>query len=186
MKKGLRIGISLIAISIALLVTLTNCSKSSDSNNANAPTVYTVGQSYGGGIIFYVNGTGQHGLIDCGSDYGGGSWGCDSISISGTDTAVGTGASNTAKILSSCPNNSTASRCHSLTINGYNDWFLPSIGELNLMYHLRTVIQHDFGYTSYWSSSEINSLMVWVLDDRGKFVEGHKAAELRYRPIRAF
>ena len=46
---------------------------------------YIIGQSYGGGIIFYIDGTGQHGLISATTDQSTGApWGC-------SGTLIGTG-----------------------------------------------------------------------------------------------
>ena len=42
-----------------LLITV-SCNK---NNSSDTPVTYTIGQSYGGGKIFYIDGTGKHGLI---------------------------------------------------------------------------------------------------------------------------
>ena len=45
--------------------------------------LFFIGQNYGGGIIFYIDGTGQHGLIAAPSDQSAGvEWGCYPIEIS--------------------------------------------------------------------------------------------------------
>jgi hypothetical protein len=44
--------------------------------------------------------------------------------------------------------------CADLNFNGFNDWFLPSQGELNLIYHsLKQKGIGDFSDDYYWSSS---------------------------------
>jgi hypothetical protein len=44
-----------------------------------------------------------------------------------------------------------------LSFDGYDDWFLPSKDELDLMYkNLKQKGLGDFGGSSYWSSSQSN------------------------------
>ena len=115
---------------------------------------YCIGQSYGGGIIYYIDGTGQHGLIAATSDIGSAQWGCLGTSVNYTGNAIGTGKTNTTKIVNGCPEAGNAARiCDELVLNGYSDWFLPSKDELNQMYLQKSVIG---GFTSsyYWTSSE--------------------------------
>jgi hypothetical protein len=55
--------------------------------------------------------------------------------------------------------NRAACLCHFLSCGGYNDWFLPSKDELNLMYtnlHCQTPPVGGFTGGYYWSSSENN------------------------------
>jgi hypothetical protein len=120
-----------------------------------------IGVAYGGGIIFYLDGTGQHGLISATTDqYVTDGWGCEGITI-GTSTAIGTGQANTTLIVNGCSTPGIAARiCDDLVLNGYSDWFLPSKAELNLMYLQKTVIG-GFNY-SYWSSSESGANDAWV------------------------
>jgi hypothetical protein len=96
------------------------------------PTPY-VGQSYAGGIVFYVDGTGQHGMVTAPANQGSYTWGCVNTNIA-TSAAFGAGATNTATLVASCGEANTAAKvADGLVLNGYDDWFLPSVGELNLM-----------------------------------------------------
>ena len=92
-----------------------------------------IGKHYAGGIIFYLDATGNHGIV-CSEDYNGyAPWGCRGTQIF-TSTAVGSGAQNTAAIVASCSEENTAAKiCNDLEINSYTDWYLPSIDELGLM-----------------------------------------------------
>ena len=121
-------------------------------------------------------------------------WGCYEVSISGADgTAVGTGEQNTLDIEAGCTTAGTAADvCANLTIIygmfGYDDWFLPSIYELNLMYeNLKVAGVGGFADAYYWSSSEIDALNAWnQYFDIGYQFYGYKNSKLRIRAVRAF
>jgi hypothetical protein len=130
-----------------------------------------IGDFRDGGVVFYVDATGQHGLVCAVSDQGFAQWGCYVTTISGADgTAIGTGAQNTLDIINGCSYTGTAARiCADLTLNGYNDWFLPSKDELNAMYQNKAIIETTaianggtaFIVDFYWSSSESNFDKAW-------------------------
>jgi uncharacterized protein (TIGR02145 family) len=121
--------------------------------------VFSIGQHYGGGIIFYIDSTGEHGLISAASDQSNGvTWGCDTTLIGGTSTGIGTGRANTTAIVNGCSQPGIAARiCDDLVLNGYSDWFLPSLDELNQMYLQKSVIGGFNTIGDYWSSSEWHS-----------------------------
>ena len=154
--------------------------------------VFSIGQSYGGGIIFYIDGTGQHGLISANNDQSDQCvWGCSGTYIGNTSTAIGTGQSNTAFIITGCwQNPGIAARiCDDLVLNGYNDWFLPALDELNQMYLQKTVIG-GFTLNWYWSSSEYDAFGAWMkrFDDGSLGASYNKDGYYicRVRAIRAF
>ena len=123
---------------------------------------HSIGQSYGGGIIFYIDGTGQHGLIAAPGDQSSGvQWYNGSYTtISATGTAVGTGQTNTNAIVTNQgPGVYAAQICNELVLGGYSDWFLPSNDELNLMFlNLKGAGVGDFTTLPfYWTSSEADS-----------------------------
>ena len=80
-----------------------------------------------------------------------------------TAIAIGTGMSNTQKIVGIQGEGSYAAKlCSDLTQGGYSDWFLPSKDELNLMYenlHLKGI--GSFEPDWYWSSSEGGAVLAW-------------------------
>jgi len=149
---------------------------------------FAVGQTYGGGIIFYLDGTGLHGLISATSDQSTSAiWGCYGTSIAGTSTAIGTGQANTTAIINGCSTAGIAARiCSDLDLNGYSDWFLPSKDELNQMYLKKTVIG-GFAIVYYWSSSQYDNGYSWCQ----YLLNGFQAHDPKYstyyaRAVRAF
>lgn len=150
---------------------------------------YEPGEFINGGYVFFIDETGEHGLVCAPSDLQLASvWGnCSPGGAAGK--ATGTGKANTEDIISGCPETSTAaSLCHDLELDGYNDWFLPSVNELQLMYrNLHEKGLGGFKETYYWSSTQ-DKFGAWVVS----FYYGNKSNQARdrqgvlIRPVRAF
>jgi hypothetical protein len=127
---------------------------------------FAIGENYQGGVIAYIDHTGEHGLIAAKQDQDiclGWSFVGNTPITGATGTAIGTGKSNTTKIVQAQGNSSYAAKlCDDLVLNGYSDWFLPSKDELNLLYINRDVIG---GFTNsnvrYWSSTEHDKDRAW-------------------------
>jgi len=149
-----------------------------------------------GGLIFYVKEGGYSDgwmyLEAAPSDQSTGvSWGCEGTEILGADgTAVGTGEQNTIDIEAGCVTAGTAADiCANLSLGGYDDWFLPSKDELNLMYtNLLAEGVGGFVFLAlYWSSSEYDADLAWAQF----FYNSYQSDELkddthRVRAVRAF
>jgi uncharacterized protein (TIGR02145 family) len=147
---------------------------------------FIAGQYYQGGIIFYVDPSGLHGLIAATSNQGAPSWGVGSVP--GTSTAIGTGQANTTAIVTAINTPGIAARvCDDLVLNGYSDWFLPSKNELYEMY-LRKSLIGAFPSIHYWSSSEYSTGEAWVQNfDNGTQIYVVKSPSTAWvRPVRAF
>jgi hypothetical protein len=157
------------------------------------PSVY-IGQELEGGIVFYIDETGEHGLVAALEDLGQFEWGCIWTSISGLDgQAIGTGLQNTLEIVAGCSETPiAASEALAYESEGYSDWYLPSRDELKEMYN--TIGNGGpegniggFGGEWHWSSSEPSNGFAWYVDfDDGGTGSAGKSGAVRVRVIRAF
>ena len=136
------------------------------SSAATSPT-YSIGDVVNGGVVFWLDSTGQHGLVAAFSDYATYvKWGCygtdlpnvlnvpytDGGNPSGLGAEIGDGFNNTNDILQDCPTAPAALAARSLGAQ----WFLPSAKELNQMYINKTTLEGVSGFTAfsqyYWLS----------------------------------
>ena len=167
---------------------------------ATSPT-YSIGDVVNGGVVFWIDSTGQHGLVAAFSDVATSvEWGCYGTDLpnvpnvpfnggnpSGLGAEIGDGFNNTNNILKDCPTAPAA-----LAARSYGpDWFLPSAKELNQMYINKTTLEGVSGFTAfsnyYWSSTEIDNDTAW-----GQFFgNGYQGINNKYftvtvRAVRAF
>jgi hypothetical protein len=158
-------------------------------------TTLSVGQSGpGGGIVFYDKGNNNDGwqFLECSptDESIGIEWGCNNLNISGTQLSVGSGETNTSLIVAGCNQiNFAAKLCDNLTLNSQNDWFLPSVNELNLMYknlHLNGQGNFNNMTVEYWSSSETSSNGAWRFFGPGLASNSGKLSLHYVRAVRAF
>ncbi|MCZ4318106.1 hypothetical protein O4H26_03795 [Aequorivita viscosa] len=170
-NQSLKLSVQLLIVSFFVL----SCSNSDDSPEETL--VFEIGQEYQGGIIFYLDNTAEHGLIAYPNDLVDAPWGCfhqpdpvpPTVPIAQND-GIGFGLQNTLAIIEYCNEpNSAASLAYNLSGNDYNDWYLPSIDELALIYEHRDLIggfpdlnniPDEDGFFIYASSSE-----GWVTND---------------------
>jgi hypothetical protein len=140
--------------------------------NGNNPMHY-IGESYGGGIVFYVYDNGRHGLIAATVNQSTGiQWYNGTYRYTGTTgDGLGAGAMNTAMIVATQisdnqAGNFAAKVCadYSVTVGGvnYGDWYLPSKYELNILYLQQSVVGGFVFGSNYLSSTEYDSNTVWV------------------------
>jgi hypothetical protein len=166
------------------------------------PTVtkYSIGDLAQGGIVFWVDETGQHGLVAAEEDQDDGNgiqWsnqysdGSDFVTNAVRD-GIGAGLYNTERIIishlvkSEGNENYAAQLCANYKGGGYGDWYLPSKYELNLLYLQKTAVG-GFASAFYWSSTELDNYSPWIQD----FVYGgqdnlSKNVTLKVRAVRAF
>jgi hypothetical protein len=133
-----------------------------------------IGESYGGGKVFYVYDNGKHGLIAATSNQStamrwyGGSY----TNTRARGDGVGAGLKNTAIIIANQGavdgNEFAATVCNEYsvteTVGGittiYGDWYLPSKHELNLLYLQKTVVGGGADGI-YWRSTEYDDKYAW-------------------------
>jgi len=128
-------------------------------------TQLTVGMYYQGGIIVALDG--QHGLIAAPEDQSAGiQWyNGSNVTTGATGTVIGTGKDNTTKIVQEQGMGAYAAKlCNDLELNGYSDWYLPSIDELNMLCQSRDVIGGISATGNYWSSTEYSSDRAWYMN----------------------
>ena len=139
--------------------------------NATGATALTTGQSYQGGVIFWLDATGQHGLIAATADQSRNKqWHNNTYRYTGTTgDGLYAGAMNTTMIVATQmadnqAGNFAAKVCadYSVTVDGvtYGDWYLPSKYELDLLYLQKTAV-NGFSSGYYWSSTEGDSNYAW-------------------------
>ena len=167
--------------------------------STTSPCGLAIGQTYQGGIIFYLDASGCHGLISAPTDQSiGATWYREGIGGGYLDTyASGSGLfdgdGNCYRIRRSqgaCGNCNAAEICLNLTIGVYSDWYLPSKYELNLMHkNIALGLGNVGGFASnfYWSSTEGALFSAWG-QDFGSGLQGNldKAIPLYVRAVRAF
>lgn len=170
---------------------------------SNEKTTIEIGDVYQGGIVFYIDYTGEHGLIAAMEDVSTSTeWGCLSTYVDGADNlTLGSGYQNTLDIVDfNCSTeNGSDNTASKLTIelvhNTYDDWYLPSRDELFHMYLNIGKGGVDENYnigvfsnSTYWSSSESNSFYAWTVN----FTNGSSTSMLKntfsnqLRAIRSF
>ncbi|MGB6606502.1 MAG: hypothetical protein WBF28_01670, partial [Atribacterota bacterium] len=154
-----------------------------------------VGDSCGGGKVAYILQIGdlgydankQHGLIAATADQVS-AWSNLILDwIDTTEQAIGTGQANTTAIVGQAGCSSGAAYyCDNLTEGVYNDWFLPSLGELIKLFDNKSVIG-GFGNFPYWSSSEAGANNAWYLDfGSGDGANLPKGNPFPFRAVRDF
>ena len=184
----------------ALLVFIACSDKDKDKEEPKETGSPELGAFYQGGVVFYLNEAKTHGLICAVKDLSFPAVWCDDTGeISGADgTSIGTGMQNSLDIVAGCSGGSAARQCLDLTSGGFDDWFLPSLDELNEMYQRREVINATaasnggaaFAEDTYWSSTEMftESPTSARTVDFGFGATGNltKFGTARVRPIREF
>lgn len=95
-----------------------------------------IGELYGGGVVFWIDHTGEHGLIASLDDLDEGAgvqWGLYNIDVPNCESMTD-GYSNTQSIIDAGATTGTAAvLCDNYTGGGYTDWYLPSNRELFLL-----------------------------------------------------
>ena len=139
---------------------------------------YAAGDALGGGLFVFEDS--GYAYISAAADQSTDApWGCQGTDISGTLSAVGTGSANTALIVASCTTSGISARiCDQLALNGYSDWFLPSLDELTEMYtKLKVNGFGNFANQSYWSSTQSSATQAYTIDFNNGNSNAHQKSQ---------
>jgi len=157
-----------------------------------------VGQKLHGGIIFYIDKSGKHGLMAAIKDLGSYEWGCNHIDIQ-VAYDYRDGNQNTLDIIQQeCKtvngNKSAAQVCS--TYNSNRKWYLPSRNELHLMYTnigtgslIGNIGRFDIDDDIYyWSSTQNFNYGSWSMSFKSGVFEADMKRDVicKVRPIRNF
>jgi hypothetical protein len=158
-----------------------------------------IGDTHQGGIIFYLDASGCHGLIAAPSDQSTGIswWNGSFVDTYAYGNGIGAGEGNSQGIIRRqgiCSSCYASQLCQDLSLGGYTDWYLPSKYELNLMYEniglgdaLGLGNIGNFARSFYWSSTEDDNVDAWDQD----FFDGDQSTSNKgftyyVRAVRAF
>jgi hypothetical protein len=170
---------------------------------------YLIGQSYGGGVIFYIDNTGIHGLIAAATDQNKitdqTTWNYNNIDLVTNAISLTNGSNNTQLIINVQGNSGNYAALIAKNYNGggFNDWFLPSVNQLQTLFSAVATLQpssynvnsNAIFYASfggiYWSSSEASKDGAYVVGFTGQSQVFSKSANnssgyALVRTIRAF
>ncbi len=143
-----------------IIIILQNC-----FSQVNEAKPHFIGERFGGGVVFFIDGSGKHGLIarrwderlaTCWGNHG------------ETDASFMNEGDKNTKIVVSYMKTKTwlqcempaACMCDSSTHGGFHDWYLPSINELKMIYDNQQVIG-NFSAWDYCSSTETDAKDCW-------------------------
>lgn len=172
---------------------------------------HSIGESYLGGIVFYVDATKQHGFVVSQNDLGVFEWRNGEAGDRVTNArgiGIGAGETNSRLIVSEQTMDDQQGIFAAKTANDYSirqdgslcthqpisqnpcisGWFLPSLEELELIFHnLSPLGLGHFQQAQYWSSTEGSALKAWSWDmSNHQAVSNYKDAQLGVLAIHRF
>jgi len=163
----------------------------------NLNNINELGDYNHGGIIFWIDpADNSHGLVCALDNQMSAAWGCSGFTTGATGTAIGTGEANTLAIVSTCAVPGIAADIANDPINGYNDWYLPSLDEfneisVNYQAYIWPTIQANGGsalFGTVWTSTEANSNNAYIafLGGSSPVALPKDVANINILPIRSF
>ena len=170
----------------------------------NASNTHYVGELFGGGIVFWVDNTGQHGLIASLVDIStNAAWSnIENVLIGPSAQSTWNGQGNSTAIMGQSGHTASAAKlCDNYTnVNYdtgiYSDWYFLAIDQLSLIYHARYILNKNiegvaganiFTNSIYWSSTELDSSNAYCMYFNGG-TQGsyYKSGPGHVRAVRAF
>jgi hypothetical protein len=187
MKKTLKFFGFLWFLSGMIFISLQSCEDNETTK------IYNIGDSFGGGIIVYIdpdfNGKRYYiisALTDQSSEA---SWGCPGVDIQANNYNPMLDFSPSIKytdaIINKCKTfGITAQLCTNMELNGYTDWCLPHISALIYMYEKKEIIG-GFADDYYWTSDLGNKDSTTCIDFKtGNWVQVKKDRNCHVRACR--
>jgi hypothetical protein len=167
-------------------------------NQVTYTTGVDIGLGTGGGIIFDIDNTGQHGFVAATDDQGSViPWAPGNLyNVTTNATSHTDGAGNTTKIIATYGNSGSyaAKLCRDYRGGGFTDWYLPASVQIKSLQVVQNAIGGFHGsefLTSYyyWSSTEANNFKAWEYDFNPRYfladyVEKYKS--MYVRAVRTF
>lgn len=185
----------LVAIIFANACTKENITQpiAAKENVEKATIAFSIGQAYGGGIIYFIDSTGQHGLIAATQDIGGifpvyKTW-SNGSSIVTHATAIGVykGSLNTDKIIFfQGIGDYAAADCRAYNAGGYTDWYLPSKRETVLLRKNGGAAGLALSTNAYYTSTEADANTAYCVSAGPNIFALDKSIPASVRAIRAF
>ncbi len=189
-----------------------SCEYTEEGYDCDGNITAEIGDIMEGGYLFYIDETGEHGLVAALEDltdgatdpngwgFNGYEWGCYDESVDGADgTPIGTGYQNTMAIVNQgCATLSGgvtgAQAALDYESEGYSDWYLPSKDELVEMYNTignggpeGNIGSFESSDPYYMSSSELIFEIAWFINlSNGDLIPNYKGYPAKVRVIRAF
>tara|TARA_R110002153_G_scaffold230464_1_gene383669 strand:+ start:871 stop:1707 length:837 start_codon:yes stop_codon:yes gene_type:complete len=158
-----------------------------------------IGDYIEGGVVFWIDPTDEtHGLVCACLNYPNEGWGQSGALIGNTSTSLGSGSSNTDKIIEAGGANAWGAAQQARTPRrGYDDWFLPSKDELNELVGNAEIVsdscyelfEQGIIYESYWSSSEYDIGNAWGQTVNGStngIQKDNFVSSTKSHPVRSF
>jgi len=165
-------------------------------NWASRPRHYP-GDYLADGMVFFVDSTGECGLMASGSDIAEEIiWMGSPVEVPGAGS-YHDGEENTRSIVALSGNDAPAAYyCDTLTMGRKDDWYLPSVDELALLFDERYALNKAAGEDErenteglspgrYWSSTESDAAEAWI-SDLGQITKANKSGNANVRAIRKF
>ena len=121
-----------------------------------ADSPYKLGQTFGGGIIAFIDQSGQHGLIVSEKDLG------------------------------NLPNDGASKKCSKFTAGDHKDWRLPTKDELTKIYHMRKELGIYTKGTYWSMTPDKDNYVWSLNMNDGVPISFNKTMYLFFRPVRTF
>lgn len=163
-------------------------------NEVTYTTGVDIGLYTGGGIIFYIDNTGQHGLVAAQTDQAKNvPWAPNGLeNVSTYATSQSDGANNTTAIINTYGRWGTyaAQVCRDYQGGGFTDWYLPAGNEMYAMQNNMDCIggfpaPEHFEQYYYWSSTEFDYFRASEYDFNKLYFLIDNTEKWRLRSVRA-